>query len=158
MYVLSGFSCFSLLLLLMNLGHVWSHGAWMCDLQLTHQYLSCLPLVQSAVWCSLPQVPQMEGWSHSTARWLDPMVWHLRHLLGSFFILLAHTRLPAIIRLSLMAWFAALGDHNLAMRWAVHFPIVLLVVGLIHLVDSIDSGGSPISGLIFLISPSASGL
>ena len=57
-----------------------------------------------------------------------------------------------------MAWLAASGDRSLAMRWAVRYPVDLLVVGLIHLFNSIDSGGIPISHSIFLLSPSASGL
>jgi len=57
-----------------------------------------------------------------------------------------------------MAWLAASGECSLAMRWGEHCPVVLLVVGLIHLVNSIDSGGIPISRLIFLFSPSPSGL
>jgi len=129
MYVLSGFSCSGLLLCSMNLGHMWSHDAWPCELQFVHQYLSWSLLVQSAVQCSLPQVLQTVFWLHTATRWLDPMDWHLRHLLGSFFILLAQTHLPLMISPSLRAWLAALGECNLVMRWAVRWPAVLLDVG-----------------------------
>src|SRR5882724_9016912 len=68
MYIPSGFNCSNLLLFLMNLGQVRSHEAWPCDLQLAHQNFTCSSLEQSAVRCSLPQVPQVVGWSHSAAR------------------------------------------------------------------------------------------
>src|SRR5882724_2265024 len=113
----------------MNLGHVQSHDVWPCALQLMHQYFFWSPSVHLAVQCSLLQVPQTVFWSHTAARWLDPLDCHLRHLLGSFFILLAQTHLPLMISPSLRAWLAALGECNLVMRWAVRWPAVLLDVG-----------------------------
>src|SRR5882724_8176628 len=128
-----------------------SHDVWLCELQLTHQYFFWSHLEHSAVRCSFPQVPQIVFWSHSAARWLDAMDWHLRHLLGSFFIRLAQTHLPSMIRPSLRAWLAASGEHSLVMRWAVCWPTVLLAVGLIHLLESIESVRSPVSCSIFLL-------
>src|SRR5882724_2093844 len=158
MYVLSGSSRASLLLISMNLGHIRSHDACPCVLQFMHQNFVWSSSEHSAVRCSLPQVPQAVGLSHSAARWLAPITWHFRHLLGSFFIFLAHVRLPVMISPSLMVWFAASGDQSLIMRWAVRWPATLLVTSLIHPVDAIDSGESPDSCLIFLYSPSALGL
>src|SRR5882724_8942166 len=156
MYVLSGSSRSSLLLALINLGHIWSHDVCPCVLQFAHWNFSWSSSGHSSVRCSFPQVPHVVGLSHSTARWLVPMSWHFRHLLGSFFILIAQVCLPAMISPSLMVWFAASGDRNLIMRWAVHWPTDLLVTGFIHLVVTIDLGESPVSHLIILFSPSAS--
>ena len=63
-----------------------------------------------------------------------------------------------MIRPSLIAWLAASGDLSLMIRWTVHCPAALLVVGLIHHVDASDLGGSPVSLSISLFSPNASGL
>jgi len=75
-----------------------------------------------------------------------------------FFILLAQVCLPTMISPSLMVCFATLGDCNLNMRWAVCWPTALPSTGLIHLIDTINLGRSPISHLSFLFSPSVSRL
>src|SRR5882724_6636219 len=158
MYMLSGLSRASLLLVSMNLGHIWSHDVCPCVLQFVHQNFVLSSSEHSAVRCSLPQVLQAVGLLHSAVRWLAPLTWHFRHLLGSFFIFLAYLHLPAMISPSLMVWFATSGDRSLIMRWAVHWPTALLITSLIHLVDTINLGKSPNSCSIFLFSPSTSGL
>src|SRR5882724_5813833 len=116
MYVISGFRCLSLLLSSMNLGHIWSHDMWLSILQLVHQCLFWLSSVHSEVWCSLLQVPQTVGLLHTAARWEEPNDWQFRHLLGSFFILLAQTHLSMMISPSLIPWLVASGDWSLIMR------------------------------------------
>ena len=158
MYVLSGLRCPSLLFSSMNLGHIWSHDVWLSIWQLAHQCLTWSSSVHLVVWCSFPQVLQTVGLLHIATRWEEPKDWQFRHLLGSFFILLAQIHLPMIIGPSLITWLVASGDWSLIMRWAMHCPTDLLTVGLIHYVDAIDLGGSPISLSILLYSPSTSGL
>ena len=83
--------------------------------------------------------------------------WHFRHCLGSFLSFLAQVRFPVMTIPSLMALLAASVDVNLAMMCAMHWPCVLLSIGLIHLVSTIDWFGSCESLSIFLCSDGKSG-
>jgi len=86
--------------------------------------------VHSAVLWSLPQVPQTMGFRMLL---LDGGLLKIDSLgisLVPFSFFLSRLVYPMMIRPSLIAWLAALGDLSLTIRWAVHFPATLLVVGL----------------------------
>src|SRR5882724_7802494 len=127
-------------------------------LQFMHQKMSLLVSRHSSIRWSLPHVPHAPFWLHSAARCLAVSNWHLRHLLGSFRILLAHTLLPAITTPSLIALFAALFILKRAIKCTDFWPVARLCVGLIHLVYTSSPSSSPELCSILLFSASASGL
>src|SRR5882724_7444151 len=126
-------------------------------LQLTHQNVSLLVSVHPTMWWSLPHVPHAPCWLHSAARCLAVSNWHLRHLLGSFRIHLAHTLFPTITTPSLIALFTALFVLKRAIMCTDFWPNACLCVGLIHLVDKSSPSSSPESHSILLFSASMSG-
>src|SRR5882724_9126355 len=131
------------LLISRNSGHSLSHDACPNVLQFTHQKVSLLVLRHSSIRWSLPHVPHAPCWLHSAARCLAVSDWHLRHLLGSFRILLTHTLLPAITTPSLIVLFAALFVLNRVIKCADFCPVVCLCVGFIHLVYTSSPSSSP---------------